>query len=634
MNHSALLERFTQPWERPALAFGACVSAYYMYVAIIGVFAPELDRSLFIFAGIVLALMLKPLGKSILARIVDVILLAAATFGTLRFNLQYDTFLQNIGLPLSPVDVWTGWIMTLLSMEACRRVLGWIIPILAGLGLLFLYFGQYVPGDFRHSGFDADTIASYMYASTDGLYGSITYILAIHMFLFLVFGQFLIRSGASEFFSDMSTALLGHRAGGTAKASVASSALIGSITGSAAANVGVTGTVTIPMMIRSGYKPHVAGGTEAAASTGGTILPPVMGVAAFIMVALTGIPYYEIVMYSAVPALLYFLNVYLQVHFYARRHNLMGLPRSQCPPVWPTFRSGWFYLVPIVVVIVLVVQAYSLHRIAFLAIVTVVVISWFKRGAGMGPRAIIESMAEGARGALPIIVIAGAVSIIAQALLLPGTGLQITGMIISAAGGDLALTLLFIFFVAYILGMGLSVVPAYVILATLAAPALIRLDVPILAAHLLVMWWGQASNITPPVALASYVASTIARAGIWATGWSAVLKGSGLFFLPILFVYQPGLLFDGTPFQIVVTLSTVVLGLVAIAGAIEGHLIHRLGWLERGGLLMAGILLILARSVLLAGLGLALAAIVLAAGYAASEWSRDPRVSKTAPEDE
>ena len=610
---------FAGPWPRVAFMTGVACAAYYMWVAAVGIRHPEIDRSLFVLVGIVLAFALKPLAQSVPARLLDCLLIALAVAATVRFNVMYATFLNIIGLPISDLDMVLGWIMIAISIEACRRVLGLAIPALAVLFLAFLLFGPYMPAPFDHVGFDPRTIASYMYAGTDGIYGHITYVLASQMFLFLVFGAFLMRSGAADFFSEISMALVGSRAGGTGKAAVVSSTIVGSITGSAAANVAVTGAVTIPLMKKAGFKPHVAGGIEAAASTGGTVLPPVMGVAAFIMVALTGIPYGQIALYSATPALLYFFFVYAQVHLYSRRNGLVGAPRSELPRVWPTLKAGWFFVLPIVVIAGLVMINYSLALIALLAIAATLIASWMRRDTRMGLRSIVEAMAEGTRQALPIIVVAGPVAIIAQCLLLPGTGLRITGMIISAGAGNLPLTMLLVFIVAYILGMGLSVVPAYIILATLAAPALIQLDVPVLAAHLLVMWWGQASNITPPVALASYVASSIANSPLWQTGWAAVIKGAGLFFIPALFVYQPGLLYEGSAFSIALTIGSIILGIIAASGAIEGFLFRRLSVAQRVLLGVGAVLLTLGQDMIVVGLGLAISALAFVIPQQAQE---------------
>ncbi len=581
-----------------------------MWTALVGIHYPQLDRSLFIFFGITLGFAMKPTSRSVAIRVIDVLFILGAAAATIRFNLMYVQFVTMIGMPISNLDMILGWFMVVACLEACRRALGMSVPIISAVFLFFFRFGTWFPPPFTHANFDGRTIASYMFAGTDGLYSDLTYVLASQMFLFLVFGTFLLRSGASNFFSRAALALVGDRVGGTAKAAVAASAVIGSITGSAAANAAVVGTVTIPLMKAAGFKPHVAGGIEAAASTGGTILPPVMGVTAFLMVALTGIPYSTIAFYSLVPALLYFFFVYEQVHFYARRNGLLGMPRASLPPIWETLKTGWHYLLPIVVVVTMVGLHYSLAFTALLAIGASLVASWLRADTRMGPRAILNSLARGAQHALPIMTVAGPVAIMSECLLVPGTGLRLTGLIISVGHGSLAATLALVYVIAYVIGMGLSVVPAYLILATLAAPALIQLHVPVLAAHLLVIWWSQTSNIKPPVAMAVYVTSSIAGSGLWPTGWAAVLKGAGLFFLPILFVYQPPLLFNGTLGQIALTLIAIVIGIVFCAAGIEGYFWRKLSVVPRVIVGVGGCLLVFMHDAVL----LAIAVAVIATG--------------------
>lgn len=585
-------QRFTGEWRKLAWLLGLGCSLYYSWVALVGITFPALDRSLFIYIGIALAICLKPLGNSLALRLVDVVLFALATAATLYFNVHYVDYMNNVGLGLKPIDMVLGIAITLISIEASRRVLGLWIPVIALVFLAYLFAGPWMPGALRHGGFDLDTVVSNLYASTEGLYGIITYVLASTLFLFLVFGQFLVRSGASDFFSDLCLSFLGRRAGGGAKASVASSMIVGSVTGSAAANVAITGVLTIPLMKRTGYAPHIAAATEAAASTGGTVMPPVMGAAAFIMVALTGIPYAKIALLSAVPALVYFLCVYLQVHFYAKRHALAGLPEAEVPAFRAVWRAGWVFVAPPLIVVALVFMGYSLARIALLGMASCVLCSWFSPRTRMGWKAIVDALADGTKQGLSIIAVAGPVSIMTLAILLPGTGLKITGLLIDLGGNSVALTLAIIFVIAYVLGMGLSMVPAYIILTTLAAPALIRMDVPVIAAHFVAMWWSQASNITPPVALASYVAANIAGSPLWQTGNAAVVKGAGLFFLPLLFVYQPAFLFNGTPLEIATTIGSVLIGILMISAAIEGYLRRalnagfRIAYGAAGGLLI------------------------------------------------
>ncbi|MBI77385.1 MAG: hypothetical protein CMM53_06355 [Rhodospirillaceae bacterium] len=593
---TGILPRFVGNWNKLGFLFGLTTTLYFMYVGAFGTFSPALDRSIFIFSGVALAICYFPLSNSVFARFFDVLLLIAVCIATYRFNDHYLVFAENEGFDIGNFDMVMGWIMIIGVIEAGRRSLGLAMAIISASFLGFLYFGSSVPWPFTHGGFNMREIATYLYAQTDGLYGSITYVLASNLFLFLVFGVFLIRSGASEFFTNICLSFLGTRAGGGAKAAVGSSFITASISGSASANVAITGNITIPMMIRTGYRPAVAGGIEAAASTGGTVMPPVMGASAFIMVALTGYSYGKIVLYATIPALLYFLNVYLQVHFYARRNNLKGLPSNECPSFFAVMRKGWVYIIPIIVVIILVYMDYSLSRVGLLAIVSVIVASWFT-DKKMGPKQIILSLAEGARESLPIIAIAGPVSIIAGAVLLPGTGIRVTGLIIDLAQSNLAFTVIFIFIIGYILGMGLSVIPAYVILATLAAPALIQLGIPIMAAHLLVLWWGQASNVTPPVALASYMAAGISKERLWPVCNVAMVKAMAIFYLPVLFVYQPGLLLEGGLINILITIITLGLGGLALSAGIEGFFYTNLSKVMRFISIAIGISLVLVHGV-------------------------------------
>lgn len=591
-----MAEAFSGEWKKLGFLIGLATTCYYLYVATWGTFSPALDRSLFIYAGVALAICVHPLARTIPARAFDVVFLLAVTYATFRFNDRYLYFAENEGFDIGDFDMTVGWIMILGVIEGGRRALGMAMAIISGVFLLFLYFGDWVPWPFVHSGFDLRQIATALYAQTDGLYGSITYVLASNLFLFLVFGTFLIRSGASDYFTDLCLSFLGTRPGGGAKAAVGSSFITASISGSASANVAITGSITIPIMMKTGYRPAVAAGIEAAASTGGTIMPPVMGASAFIMVALTGFSYGTIVIAATIPALLYFLNVYLQVHFYARRNGLKGLPAEDCPSFRDTLKKGWAYLVPIAVVVVMVYLDYSLRRIGMLAIVSVIAASWLTPRP-MGPRAIVVALAEGAKSSLPIIAIAGPVSIIAGAVLLPGTGIRITGMIIDLAESNLAFTVMFIFVIGYILGMGLSVIPAYVILATLAAPALIQLGIPVMAAHLLVLWWGQASNVTPPVALAAYMAAGISKQRLWPVCNVAMVKAMAIFYLPVLFVYQPGLLLQGSVWSIVITIASLALGGLAISAGIEGFYYARLSLAARVLSIVIGIVLVLTHGV-------------------------------------
>jgi TRAP transporter 4TM/12TM fusion protein len=337
----------------------------------------------------------------------------------------------------------------------------------------------------------------------------------------------------------------------------------------------------------------VAGATEAAASLGGSILPPVMGAAAFVMVALTGIPYVTIIQYASIPGVLYFLGVYFQTHFYALKMNLKGLPQEELPKLGPSLKRGWYHIAPFFSVVYLLLKGYSLPLVALSAIACTVFFSYMRRETRMSIKDIVNGLALGAKTSIPILAIAAPVSIMSEAVLLPGMGLKLSSMILDLSGGSVAVTIFIVFVVGYILGMGLSIVPAYIILATLGAPALIQLGVPVMAAHLMVMWYGQASTITPPVCLASYVAAGLAGSSFWKTGMEAVKKAMAIFYLPILFVYQPGLLLNGSLITILATVGSLIIGIFILSTGIERYLIRKCTLLEQILLLASGTVWIL-----------------------------------------
>jgi TRAP transporter 4TM/12TM fusion protein len=590
-------------------AVGVAFSLFYIYQAIFGIVSPAVNRSAFIMFGVVLVMLNKP-AKGYLA-ILDILIILFVVFGTFYFIFNFDYYARNYGLPLRVPDIVIGTIMMIIVTEAVRRQLGWTIAILAIVFVAYLVLGRYTPSLIRHSGFSWDEIISTMYASTDGIYGSVTYVLATYMLLFLIFGAFLKAGGATNFYLKLANALMGHRMGGPAKAAVTSSFIMGMITGSASANVAVTGQVTIPMMKKSGYAPHVAGGTEAAASLGGTILPPIMGASAFIMVALTGIPYLSIIKFAFIPAAIYFVTVFLHSHFYAVKKGLHGSPKDQLPSVVQTLKEGFHFIGPILVLIFFLVRGATLQRVGLYSIVSVILLSYVRKDTRMSVKKIFQALADGARTALPIVAVAGPVGLISAAVLLPGMGLRVSGMILGLTGGSILLTILFIFIIGYILGMGLSIIPAYIMLATLGAPALINLGIPVAAAHLMVLWYGQLSTITPPVCLGSYVAAGIAEASFWKTGMQGVMRAAAIFYLPVVFVYQPELLLIGEVGSIIFVIVTTFVGAFCVVAAFEGYFLGKL-WIWIRGLMFAAAILVILNSLLLKGIGLAVLLVVVA----------------------
>ncbi|MBI4520338.1 MAG: TRAP transporter fused permease subunit, partial [Gemmatimonadetes bacterium] len=382
----------------------ALFAATYLYTAGFGVFSPESHRALFLGFTLVLAFFCFPAGRrSPRARFSapDVVLAAAAVAVTAYFIWEYPTLVRRAG-EYTSTDVGLGLVAIIISLEATRRVVGPIVPIVSVGALLFASraVAPHLPALVAHRGFPADRIIAYQYATIEGLYGTVTYTFATHVFLFVIFGAFLARSGVGQFFIELPYALLGRSPGGAGKVAVAASALLGSVTGSPTANTVATGTFTIPLMKRTGYSPHVAAGIETAASTGGQFLPPVMGAAAFFMVEFTGIPYIEVVALAAVPALIYFVSVMAMVHFQAARERLVPAETADLPDWRGVLRRGWYLVLPLAVLLAQLVGGRSPGVAAFWAIVATVIVSWVNRDTRMGARAILAALVDGARNTL------------------------------------------------------------------------------------------------------------------------------------------------------------------------------------------------------------------------------------------
>ena len=408
-------------------------------------------------------------------------------------------------------------------------------------------------------------------------------VLATYVILFIFFGAFLQKSGAGRFFIDLPLSVAGRTAGGPAKVAVMASALFGSISGSAIANTVATGAFTIPMMKRAGFRNHVAGAIEPAASIGGMFMPPVMGAGGFLMAELTGIPYVNIMLMSVFPACLYFLSVLTMVHFEAKKHGIEGL-QEDIPRPLAILRQQWYMSLPLVVIIVLMLMGYSPGMAAFWATLGCIVVSWVKKETRMGPREIFEAMVTGARNTLVIGAAVGVIGIIVGAIALTGIGLKFSAIIISLAGGNLAIAIVLVGLASLVLGMGVPVTAAYLITAVLAVPALGELGVMIVAAHQIVYWFSQDSNITPPVCVAAYAGAAIAGSDPWKTGWTSFKFAKLLYVMPFLFAYTPAILiknWDTVPataypmWEVVFAFFSATVGTLSFSALTMGYLVRR-----------------------------------------------------------
>ena len=435
----------------------------------------------------------------------------------------------------------------LISLEVCRRVLGWSMTLIGIMLICYGLFGPYFPDMIAHRGFGVERLATSLYLTTNGVFGVMANVLATYVILFIFFGAFLHKSGAGRFFIDLPMAAAGHSTGGPAKVAVVASALFGSVSGSAIANTVSTGAFTIPLMKRAGFRPHVAGAIEPSASIGGMFMPPIMGAGGFLMAELTETPYAHIMVIAIFPALLYFYSVFCMIHFEAKKHNIRGIEDPNMPHWTEVLKKEWYFSLPLVIITILMVIGYSPGFSAFWATLSCIAISWVKKETRMGPKEVWEAIQTGARNTLIIGATVGVIGVIVGTISLTGIGLKFSDIIISAAGGNLLAAILLIALASLVLGMGVPVTAAYLIVAVLAVPPLMELGVVLIAAHMIVYWFSQDSNITPPVCVAAYAGAAIAGSDPWKTGWTSFKFAKLLYVVPILFAYTPQILFEGKP---------------------------------------------------------------------------------------
>ncbi|MBD5417554.1 MAG: TRAP transporter permease [Desulfovibrio sp.] len=600
--------------------FISCVcivfSGFQLFTAATGLYPPQIQRSIHLGFVLVLIYLLYPAkadGNKHRLNWYDVLLAAAgaAVCGYIIWN--YDTIVLDAGPP-TELDFIFGCASILLVLEATRRIVGLPITIVAIVFLLYAKFGNLIPGMLGHPGFSLKRIVGHMYLTTEGLFGMPLGVAASFVFLFILFGAFLHSTGLGKFFIDLALGAAGRFVGGPAKVAVLASGFFGTISGSSVANTVSTGTFTIPLMKSVGYRGAFAGAVEAASSTGGQIMPPIMGAAAFIMAQFLGVGYVEIAKAALIPALLYYLAVGFMVHMEAKRLGLKGIPRDRLPKPLHVLRHGGYLLIPIIVLVYLLMQGYTPLKSAYYCIVTTVVISLvannWKAWAGAGPsgmtvrsslaqcnrmalKDVLMAMENGGRLALGVSAACACTGFVIGVVTLTGVGLKLANAILALSAGSFALTLVLTMFSSIILGMGLPTTAKYIVLATIAAPAIQSFGVPQLAAHLFIMYFGILADLTPPVALAAYAAAGIARAEPNATGFMAVKLAFAGFLIPYIFCYNPALLMIGADtWEIVFIVCTAAVGIAALSFASVGYWLRNLYFWERLILVAAAITLI------------------------------------------
>ena len=504
----------------------------------------------------------------------------------------YNDMVIRSGLP-SNLDLTMGGISILLVLEATRRITGPALPIVVIIFLIFSYFGQIMPGFFAHRGYSLERIIEHLYSGTEGIFGIPLGVSASFVFLFILFGAVLSKTGMSKFFIDVSMAIAGHTTGGPAKVAVIASGFFGSISGSSVANVVGTGTFTIPLMKSIGYRKDFAGAVEAAASTGGQIMPPVMGAAAFIMAEFLGIPYIKIAIAAAIPAIIYYIAVGTMVHLEACKYGLRGLPKEQLPKLSKVLKQRGYLIIPIIGLVYLLVRGYTPLFSAFWAIVMCLVISMVRPDTRLNIKKLSETFEDGAKMALGVVAACACAGMVVGATTLTGLGLKIANGLVILGHGNLMLTLFFTMIASIILGMGLPTTAKYVVLSIMAAPALVDLGVHPIAAHLFILYFGVIADLTPPVALAAYAGAGISGGNSMKTGFIAVRLAAAGFIVPYIFALDPGLMFISNSIgHNLLLIVTTLVGVLALGAAASGYLLDHTKIYERVILIISALALI------------------------------------------
>ncbi|WP_051693883.1 TRAP transporter permease [Desulfohalovibrio reitneri] len=598
-------------WLHIVNALGLIMVVFYFYAAGVSPFDAQYNRGIYVVLTYVMVFLCFPMSRrSNMKRptLLDVLLALVAIGACGYWMLEFEALNYRSGAE-TQLDVTVAIIGIIISIEVCRRVLGWSMTLAGALFLVYGYFGPYFPDMFAHRGFSIDRMATTLFLEQNGVFGVMANVLVTYVILFIFFGAFLQKSGVGKFFIDWPLALAGKTTGGPAKVSVVASAFFGSVSGSAIANTVSTGSFTIPLMKRAGFKPHVAGGIEPAASIGGMFMPPIMGAGGFLMAELTNTPYVEIMKMAIFPALLYFFSVLSMIHLEAKKLNIKGLEDEEFEKPGKIFKQHWYKSVPLVIIVAMMLVGYSPGNAAFWATISCVVISWFDRQYRMGPKQIWEAIVQGSRATLVIGATVGVIGIIVGIISLSGIGLKFSDIIISMSSGfgetlsalsggavsvasaQLPMAILLIGVASLVLGMGVPVTAAYLITAVLAVPAVetMLMDPSLhgkdlmasgvlsaaIASHMIVYWFSQDSNITPPVCVAAYAGAAVAGSDPWKTGWTSFKFAKLLYVVPFLMAYEPAFLLNGTIYEIAHAWGGAIIGTLAFSVLTMGYFIRR-----------------------------------------------------------
>lgn len=551
------------------------VSLYHLYTATFGPPLTLIHRSIHVSMMLVLTFLMYPLCKSssfTKPSILDWLLVALSLAAPIYISTNYLGVVERAG-NANTMDMIMATLLVALVLEASRRVSGNVLSILSLIFIGYGLFGRSMPGMFMHRGYDWLSLSNHFFANTEGIYGTSVNVAASYIYLFILFGAVMSKSGMGQLFNDLALALAGHTKGGPAKVSVLASGLLGSINGSAVANVVTTGAFTIPLMKKTGYSKEFAGAVESAASVGGQLLPPIMGAAAFIMAEMLGVKYSSIIVWAAIPALLYYLGIIIQVQLRASKDGLVGLPKDQLPVLRDVLKSRGHLLLP--VFFLLYMLFFSGTTVVYSAVLTIVVtiaVAQLKKETRMSVNDMITALADGAKQTVSVAIACACVGIIIGVSSKTGFGLTMANTIIALGGTNILFTLVFTMITCMILGMGLPSIPAYIITAAIAAPALSKLGIAPAAAHMFSFYYAMFANLTPPVALASFAAAGLSGGDPMKTGIASVKLAIAGFIVPFMFVFSPQLmLIDTTWFEGAWTAASACLGVFLLAVSVEGY---------------------------------------------------------------
>ncbi|MFC1798459.1 TRAP transporter permease [Thermodesulfobacteriota bacterium] len=580
---------------------GIAMSLYHLIFAYIGYPIGEIHRPLhlaFVLVVLFLTRPKDPLPKNRIAirGIFDTLFIIFSLFATGYLILNAEEIQSRIiyVTPLSTTEVILSLLLILTVLEAAHRTVGWGLTILVSVFLLYAYLGHYLPGPLGHRNYSLGQILEQVYITKDGLWNIPLGVSANFIFIFVLFGALLISSGAGNFFTDFARELTGRYTGGTAKTAVVSSAFMGMLSGSSVSNVVTTGSFTIPAMKKSGYSDTFAAGVEAVASSGGQLTPPIMGAAAFLMVEFIGVPYLEVIKASLIPAILYFVAVFAMVDLEARRLRLSGIQGGSSSAVISLLFKRGYLLIPVVVMLYLLFEGYTPTLAGFWAFASLLILTLIFDSNNR--RRIffifIEACSEAPKLIGSVAVACAIGGIIAGITVMTGLGVKISSIILDASMGYKMIALFLTMIIATILGMGMPTSGAYIVLAALLAPGLVKMGIPIMAAHMFIIFCAASSTITPPVAISSYAAAAIANTDPIKTSIIAFKLGLSVYIIPYMFVFNPGLIWEGSMYEIVSTFLPAIIGIICLSIALIGYLLIKLKFYERIGFFIASLVLI------------------------------------------